>query len=357
VSASDHGATPLPIFPACADLGLNREILATLPDGCLPARVIAVHRGACTVLGDGPPRLVTVSGRLRHDAQGTAELPAVGDWVALDHAGGVVIVAIAERRGVIARTDSKTGARQTLAANVDVAFVVTSANRELNPRRIERFVALAAAGGAKPVILLNKTDLATDSDDATATIRSVVGSEVPILPISARSGDGLAAVWAMLGARRTAVLLGSSGVGKSTLTNALLGTARQATASIRAIDDRGRHTTVHRELFTLPNGGLLIDTPGLKLPQMTAESGTAACDELAELEAQCRFSDCQHGSEPGCAVQAAVAEGRLDPDRLEAARVLRREAEWAESRSATRRGRSGDRTTRRSRDPEIPSSD
>jgi len=337
----------LPTFPACSDLGLDRRILTSLPGACVPARVVAVHRGACTVLGDGPPRLATTPGRLRHAAQRQADLPAVGDWVALDRSGGAVISAIADRRGVIARTDPQTGSQQILAAHVDVALIVTSANRELNARRIERFVALAAAGGADPVILLNKTDLSTSVHEALGRVRHAVGGALPVLPISALTGAGLETVAAVIGSRRTGVLLGSSGVGKSTLINALLGEARQSTASIRGVDDRGRHTTVRRELFMLPGGALLIDTPGLKLPRMTADAHAAAFDELTRLADTCRFADCRHEAEPGCAVRAALADGRLDPDRLEAARRLQREAEWADSRSDPKAQRARERARRR----------
>ncbi len=323
----------MPAFPACPDLGLDRHVLATLPDGSTPVRVVAVHRGGYTVLGDGPPRLVSLAGRLRHDSLSPDELPAVGDWVALDQPGGVVIHALADRRGVVARTDPKTGRQQVLAANVDVAFIVTSANRDLNQRRLERFLALAATGGVESIVLLNKIDLAEDVEASLAAARRAVAGAAPVLPISALGNQGLDAVTSALGARRTAVLLGTSGVGKSTLINALLGTTRQATAEIRAVDDRGRHTTVHRELFTLPGGGLLIDTPGLKLPRMTADARAATIDELAALEPACRFADCRHENEPGCAVQAAIREGRLDPARLEAARHLEREAAWAGARA------------------------
>jgi ribosome biogenesis GTPase len=320
-------------FPACADLGFDRHVLAALPSQFTPARVAAVHRGGYTVLGDGPPRLVTLAGRLHHSSLSPSERPAVGDWIALDHPGGPVIQAIAPRRGVVARTDPQTGGQQIIATHVDVAFIVTSANRDLNERRLQRFVALASAGGVDPIVLLNKTDLAGDIDGALATARQAVSGTAPVLPISALAGDGLDTVTSALGARRTAVLLGTSGVGKSTLTNALLGSDRQATATIRTIDDRGRHTTVHRELFTLPDGGLLIDTPGLKLAHMTADAGAGSFDEIAALQLECRFVDCRHESEPGCAVQAAIADGRLDPTRLEAARQLEREAAWAEARS------------------------
>jgi ribosome biogenesis GTPase len=334
----------LPIVPACADLGLDRQVLASLPDGSVPARVVAVHRGKYSVLGDGPPRLVTLSGRVRHSSPSPAEWPAVGDWIGLDHAGGSVINAVAPRRGTVARTDPGNGRRQVIAAHVDVAFIMTSANRDLNARRLERFVALATGGGVDPIVLLNKTDVADDVDAALAIARRAVGGVAPVLPISALARVGLDTVTSALGARRTAVLLGTSGVGKSTLTNALLGSDRQATAATRAIDDRGRHTTVHRELFTLPDGGLLIDTPGLKLPRMTTDAGDAGdagFDDIAALEQACRFADCGHGAEPGCAVQEAIAEGRLDPSRLHASQQLQREAAWAEARSdpAARRAR------------------
>jgi ribosome biogenesis GTPase len=317
----------------CADLGLDHRLRADLPDGLTPARVVAVHRGGYTVLGDGPPRLVTLAGRLRHGAQSPSERPAVGDWVALDRAGGMVIQSIAPRRGIVARTDPQTGNRQVIAAHVDTAFVVTSANRDLNQERLQRFVALATSGGVDPVVLLNKTDLAVDVDAALATVREAVGGTVPVLAISALAGVGLEAVTSALGARRTAVLLGTSGVGKSTLINALLGSSRQATATIRASDDRGRHTTVHRELFTLPDGGLLIDTPGLKLVHMPAEHDVGSGDEITALARDCRFVDCRHETEPDCAVQAAIADGRLNPARLAAARKMSSEAAWAEARS------------------------
>jgi ribosome biogenesis GTPase len=310
----------------CADLGLDRRVHAGLPDGLTPARVVAVHRGGYTVLGDGPPRLVTLAGRLRHNSHTPSERPAVGDWVALDQAGGLVIQTIAPRRGIVARTDPQTGRRQVIAAHVDIAFVVTSANRDLNPQRLQRFVALATSGGVDPIVLLNKTDLAVDVDAALATVRQAVGDTAPVLAISALAGAGLDAVTSALGARRTAVLLGTSGVGKSTLINALLGSSRQATATIRASDDRGRHTTVHRELFTLPDGGLLIDTPGLKLVHMPAEPDAGATDEIMALSRECRFVDCRHETEPDCAVQAAIADGRL-------ARKMTSEAAWAQTRS------------------------
>jgi len=221
-----------------------------------------------------------------------------------------------------------------LAANVDVVLVVTSANREFNSRRLERFVALAVDGGAEPVAVLNKADLVDDIEPALTAVRAAVGGEVGVVVCSATSGVGLDVLREWLAPGRTLALLGSSGVGKSTLTNVLLETDVQTTAEIRAVDDRGRHTTVRRELFALPGGALLIDTPGLKLPRVGAEGAglDVAFDAVAALAAQCRFVDCTHVSEPGCAVLTAIADGSLDGARLDALRRLERERAWAASR-------------------------
>jgi ribosome biogenesis GTPase len=227
-----------------------------------------------------------------------------------------------------------TRAGQDLAANVDVAFVVTSANRDLNARRLERLVAVAAAGGCAAVLVLNKAHLVVDLEPALAVVRGAAPG-VPIVAASAKRGDGVAAVAAHVGRGRTGVLLGSSGVGKSTLVNALLGGEHQATGEIRAHDDRGRHTTSHRALFSLPHdGGMLIDTPGLRLPRMGADPAgvAAAFADVEALAAGCRFSDCRHDSEPGCAVRAAIAAGELDPARLSHRGKLEGEQRWAASR-------------------------
>jgi ribosome biogenesis GTPase / thiamine phosphate phosphatase len=290
-------------------------------DGCAPARVIAVHRGHLVVAGAQGEALAVVAGRARERA-------TIGDWVVVDARGAVS--ARLPRRSVLAR------AGQDLAANVDVAFVVTSPNRDLNPRRLERFVAVAAAGGCAPVLVLNKADLVTDPEPSLAVMRAVAPG-VPAVATSAQRGDGVDALAAQLGRGRTGALIGSSGVGKSTLVNALLGNERQATAEIRARDDRGRHTTTNRALFALPHGaGLLVDTPGLRLPRMSADPAgvAAAFADVDELAAGCRFSDCRHETEPGCAVRAAIAAGELDPARLRHRSKLEGEQRWA----ATRRG-------------------
>jgi ribosome biogenesis GTPase len=288
-------------------------------DGCVPARVVAVHRGRLVVAGPQGESFAVVAGRV-------PEHPTVGDWVAVDDRG--VVNARLPRRGVLARVG------QELAANVDVAFVVTSANRDLNARRLERLVAVAAAGGCATVLVLNKADLVSDLEPTLAVVRSSAPG-VPTVVASAQRGDGVDALAAHLGRGRTGVLIGSSGVGKSTLINALLGGEYQSTAEIRAHDDRGRHTTSHRALFELPHdGGLLIDTPGLRLPRMSADpvGVAAAFTDVETLAAGCRFSDCRHESEPGCAVRAAIAAGELDPARLRHQRKLEGEQRWAAGR-------------------------
>jgi ribosome biogenesis GTPase / thiamine phosphate phosphatase len=292
------------------------------------ARVLAVHRGACACAAGRDVRLAPLRGAL-------PESPAVGDWVLLDAAGAVA--RLLPRRGAL-RRERREGGAQVLAANVDVAFVVTSADRDLNPRRLERFVAVAAAGCAEPVLVLAKADAARDLAAAVAVLRAA-GPGLPVLVTSAPRGLGLDALAAVVGRGRTAVLLGSSGVGKSTLVNALLGADRQVTGPVRARDDRGRHTTTHRELFVLPGGGLLVDTPGLRLPRM-APAGDGVTDAFADVEAlaaACRFADCAHDREPGCAVQAAVADGRLPAARLRHHRKLAREQRWAAGRERARR--------------------
>jgi ribosome biogenesis GTPase len=315
-----------------------------LVDGIKPARVVAQHRGGYTVRDDEGDRTVVLAGALRHAG---AEPPAVGD---LAEVSGERIVRVLPRRGVIAR------AGQVLAANVDMAWIVTGLGRDVNPRRLERYLSLAAAGDVEPLVLLTKTDLPdVPLEAALGELRAVAGG-APVLPISARTGVGVDSLAAMLAPDRTAVLLGSSGAGKSTLANALLGGDHLATAVVREDDERGRHTTTHRELFELPGGGALIDTPGLRAVGVTdAPDGAGGpFADIAELARGCRFSDCTHTSEPGCAVNAAVEAGDLDPARLAAYQELvaegHREREQADARARSekeRAGRTGARALRR----------
>ena len=304
--------------------------------GLLPARVVAAHRGAWDVLtaGGATPLEGRVAGRLRHEA-GPAELPVVGDWVAVDARpaeGSATVHAVLPRRTQLRRRAPADHAApfQVLAANVDVVLVATSLNRELNPRRLERYLATAWESGARPLVVLTKVDLARDPVEVAVAEAQLeeVAVGVPVVATSAVSGQGLDAVRAFLGAGRTVALVGSSGVGKSTLANALLGEERLLTREIREDDARGRHTTVGRQLVALPDGqGLLLDTPGLRelgLWDDGAGLDLAFADVTRAAEA-CRFADCGHGGEPGCAVRAALDDGSLGADRFEGWRKLARE--------------------------------
>ncbi len=302
------------------------------------ARVLAQDRGAL-LLDDGSRQWrASPAGALRHAAAGAEDLPAVGDWVAAAPLGPVR--ALLPRRGTLARPVE--GGRQVLAANVDLALIATSLNRDLNPRRVERLLAVTAAGGVDPLVLATKADLSADVAEDVEALRRAIGG-VPVLPVSALTGAGLEALGSLLRPGTTAALLGSSGVGKTTLRNRLTG-GDAPTAPVREHDDRGRHTTVRRELVALPGGALLIDTPGLRL--VGVDGGLeAAFADVEQLAARCRFADCRHGSEPGCAVRAAIEAGQLDPKHLRSRQRL--------SVEAARRGdtayRREQRRTRRAR--------
>ncbi len=286
----------------------------------LPGRVVADLGPALRVATDHGDVLAELAGRLRHHATTRADLPAVGDFVALRprEAGRALLEAVLPRRTRLSRqVAGGTTDEQIVAANVDTVFLVAGLDGDFNPRRLERALLLTWEGGAEPVIVLNKTDLCGDLDARRAALEGVAAG-VAVVPLSAATGAGVDALAPWLRVGCTVALLGSSGVGKSTLTNCLLGHARQATRAVRTGDDRGRHTTTHRELLRLPGGALLIDTPGLRELTLWAE-GPALASTFADIESlarQCGFGDCSHRQEPRCAVQAAIASGQLPPERL-----------------------------------------
>jgi ribosome biogenesis GTPase len=312
-------------------------------DGLEPARVVAEHRDACIVQTAAGTRRAEWSGRLRHALAGGEGLhPTAGDWVAVETrpGGGATLHDVLPRRTRIARQDvGKRTAEHVLAANVDVLFVMTGLDADFNLRRVERALTLVGECGAEPVVLLTKADVCDRLEEQLAAARAAAGA-VPVFAISAVANHGLEPVREALGRGRTGALLGSSGVGKSTLANALLGTTQQAVREVRAADGRGKHTTVTRQLLQLPGGGLLLDTPGLRLLRLWdgEEALDRVFDEFDPVAAGCRFADCRHESEPGCAVQAALATGALDPERLASRRKLGRELEHlAAKRDASQR--------------------
>jgi ribosome biogenesis GTPase len=304
----------------------------------VPARVVAGHTRHLSVLWDEGETLAEIAGHLRHAAAGPEDLPAVGDWVALRlpeaGAGAAIVQAVLPRRTAFVRRAA--GARtvaQVLAANVDTVFLVMGLDGDFNPRRLERALVLAWESGASPVVLLNKADLADDLAARQAEIERVAVG-VPVLALSAKRGVGLEALAPWLASGRTVALLGSSGVGKSTIVNRLLGHEKQKTLEVREHDQRGRHTTTRRELVVLPGGALLLDTPGLRELQLWSDGAglDAVFEDVSALAATCRFTNCGHGGEPGCAVRAAVDEARLDPARLASYQKLRAELRALEVR-------------------------
>jgi ribosome biogenesis GTPase len=321
--------------------GFFQEQIAAESPPPLVARIVEEQRGAYRVAGD-VGGWAEVSGKFRHDAQATADFPAVGDWVCLTHAadlphdsataGRAIITRRLERLSTISRKAAgRAVEEQVVAANVDTIFLVTALSEDLNPRRLERYLTVVRDAGAIPVVVLNKTDLSENPDAETADVRSRLPF-VDVLAISARHGDGLRALDPYLSPARTVALIGSSGVGKSTIVNRLLGHELLKTAEISAVDGRGRHTTTARHLVELPGGALLIDTPGMRelQPWVDESAVTETFDDIAELARGCRFSDCAHETEPGCGVRAAVERGELSAERLDHFRHLGREIAFEE---------------------------
>jgi len=290
--------------------------------GRIPARVGQEHRGGYTLLSAQGETPAGLSGRFRHQARSRQDLPAVGDWVVAEMPGAqspAVIHAVLPRHSAfVRRAAGEKSEEQVVAANVDLVFLVSGLDHDFNPRRIERYLTLAYESGADPLIVLNKADLREDPEAARQQVQAMARG-VPVLLVSAATGAGLEALREALAPGMTGALLGSSGVGKSTLINTLLGRSVLRTTAVRADNSKGRHTTTHRHLIPVPSGAVLIDTPGMRELQLLGEEGALArsFDELTQLAQGCRFRDCAHTNEPGCAVLAALADGALDADRYE----------------------------------------
>lgn len=300
---------------------------------CVPARVVAQHRGLWRIAGNFSECWAGASGKLRLQAGSGGEWPAVGDWVAAEiregHGNALIQDVLPRRSGFARKTAGKAITKQVIAANIDVALIVAALDGDFNVRRIERYMAQCWESGARPAIVLNKADACPEPREYAAKIRGI-SMGAPVFVLSASTGRGVEALEASLVTGQTVVLLGSSGVGKSTLVNRLLRDDRQATQPVRESDSRGRHTTTWQQLFVLPGGAMTVDTPGLRELQLWSESGDLSQTfiDVEELAAQCQFRDCRHESEPGCAVRAALAAGQLDPGRLANKRKLEREQEF-----------------------------
>jgi ribosome biogenesis GTPase len=299
-------------------------------EGEEPARIAADYGVEYVLYSARGDQRATMPGRLRMAIRkGESIRPVVGDWVSFEPRGqegtSVIQAVLPRRTQLVRKAAGRADEEQVVAANVDVVFLVSALTRDLNPRRLERYLTVAWDSGAQPVLILTKADLCEDVGAARERI-AALAPDVPLHVVSSVTGEGLDALWHYIGGNRTVALIGSSGVGKSTLINRLLGAARAEVGEVRE-DDKGRHTTTHRELFVLPQGGLVIDTPGMReLGLMESEEGLrTAFTDIEELAAGCRFSDCRHEKEPGCAVHEATRAGRLAPERLEHFRKLSQE--------------------------------
>jgi ribosome biogenesis GTPase len=299
------------------------------PQGTLPARIV-VQKGEYEAVSSEGLLRCHPAGRLKFAAGGAVDLPVVGDWVAVEarpaEGTGLIVGVLPRTSRFVRKVPGGRTEAQIIAANIDMVFLVSGLDDEFNPARIERYLVLTRESGAAPVIVLNKADLCPDIEAARA-IAAGIAPAVPLLVTSVPRHEGIEELRALVPAGLTGALLGSSGVGKSSLLNELLGREKMRIRTVRENDSRGRHTTTHRELVVLPSGGMLIDTPGLRELQLWGEGAGVqdTFEDVEQLALGCRFTNCLHDTEPGCAIRQAIEEERLDPERLESYRKLQRE--------------------------------
>lgn len=321
--------------------------------GLSAARVVNEDKHAYIIVSETGEQPATIAGKLHHTKRSNADLPKVGDWVAVKHQAGeskAVIHAVLPRRTrVVRQSTGRASESQLVAANVDIVFIVQALDQTFNRRRLERFLVMVHEGGARPVVVLNKCDLRDELRERTAEA-TAAACDTPVIVTSARTGKGLGELRALLVPGQTVCFLGTSGVGKSSLINRLYGEAVQEVLPVREDDAKGRHTTSRREILPLPNGTLVVDTPGMREFHLwLADTGLDdSFPELAEIAQQCRFRDCTHNAEPGCAVKQAVAAGKVPRDRYDSFRKLhaeldatarrQREHDYAQNRHRERAG-------------------
>ena len=297
-------------------------------NGLVPARVAVQHRGAYDLMHEHGEQRASAANRLVREEG----LPAVGDWVGIDLKSNLIEVLLPRRTSISRKEVWLATREQILAANVDIAFLVQALPLDFNPRRLERYLAMAWESGAQPVVLLTKTDLVDDVQPYLDQVEEVTLGSCPVLAVSARTGEGLDEFRAWLEPNKTAVLLGSSGVGKSTIVNSLVGEELLPTQEVREGDQMGRHTTTRRELILIPTGGVVLDTPGIRELQLWDADLERTFGDVEEVARRCRFADCNHDREPGCAIREALANGSLSQERWQSYVKLQRELAAVEAR-------------------------
>ncbi len=338
---SEEGLLSIEVFDLdLYELGWNdffEEQVASLGlEGVFPGRVARTASGSVELFTEKGEIEARISGRLKQRSSTGSELPGIGDWVLVKtmDSGNVVFLVLNRSSKISRKVPGKGTREQLIAANIDMIFVVMGMDHDLNIRRLERYLTMISGSGALPVVILNKADLVEDQDPRFDEVKGICG-DVPLLLISALEGKGLETVRDLLGKGRTISLVGSSGSGKSTLINALLDRQVQRTEEVRRNDSKGRHVTTSRELFIIPGGGLIIDNPGIREIQLWGETADldAAFPDICELSLDCKFKDCRHISEPGCAVKEAMEKGTLNQERYGNYQKMRKELEVLSIRS------------------------